>query len=75
MSHLVQIYIEAYLKNQTAVGIVSFQSYATVLAPMTVIDSPAVRGSLASKVPTTADGGTRIMAGLEKCQGVRIIDV
>ena len=72
MSHLVQIYIEAYLKEQTAVGIVSFQSYATVLAPMTVIASSAERGSLASKVPTIADGGTSIIAGLEQCQGVRI---
>ena len=75
MSLLVQIYIETYLRDNTAVGIVSFEDVATVLAPMTVITSPAVRGSLASKVPTTADGGTRIMAGLENCQGVRIIDV
>ena len=74
MSRLVQIYIEAYLKDQTAVGIVSFQDYATVHAPMTVITSSSVRASLASKVPSTADGGTSIIAGLHKCQEVRIIN-
>ena len=74
MSRQVQIYIEAYLKDQTAVGIVSFQDYATVHAPMTVITSSSVRASLASKVPTIADGGTSIIAGLQKCQEVRIIN-
>ena len=74
MSRLVQIYIEAYLRDNTAVGIVSFEDEATVLAQMTVITSPAVRGSLASKVPTTADGGTSIVAGLQKCQEVNIIN-
>ena len=74
MSRQVQIYIETYLRDNTAVGIVSFRDVATVHAPMTVITSSAVRESLASAVPTTADGGTSIVAGLEKCQEVRIIN-
>ena len=73
MSLLVQIYIETYLRNDTAVGIVSFKNAATVHAPMTVITSPAVKSSLASKVPTSASGGTSIMAGLQQCQKVKII--
>ena len=74
MSRLVQIYIEAYLRDNTAVGIVSFNYVATIHAPMTVITSPAIRRNLASKVPSTADGGRSIVAGLEKCQKVRIIN-
>ena len=73
MSQLVQIYIEAYLKDQTAVGIVEFRHYVTVLAPITVITSTDVRRSLSSKVPASASGGTDITAGLRQCQGVRNI--
>ena len=66
-----KIYIEAYLQNQTAVGIVSSQSNATILAPMTVITTTAVRRNLTSCVPTTGGGGSNITAGLQQCQEVR----
>ena len=70
-SQLVKTYIEAYLQNQTTVGIVSSQSNGTVLAPMTVITSPVVRRNLSSCVPTVGGGGSNITAGLQQCQKVR----
>ena len=65
-SQLVKIYIEAYLQNQTTVGIVSSQSNGTVHAPMTIITTPDVRRNLTSCVPITGGGGSNI-----KCQEVR----
>ena len=75
MSQLVQINIEVYLQDQTAVGIVSFEDVATVLTPATVITSFDERRNLASKVPTFANGGTNIIAVLQKCHWVTIINV
>ena len=70
MSQAIKIYIEAYARDNTALGIVSFSRYATVLANMTEITSPAVRASLSAAVPTYASGGTNIGAGLAACQTV-----
>ena len=73
MSQSVKIYIEAFLRNQTAVGIVSFNSTATLHAPMTALTNSTVRKKLSTKVPASSSGGTSISAGLNKCHKVRII--
>ena len=70
MSQSIKIYIGAYARNNTALGIVAFSNYASVLAQMTEITSSAVRSSLSAAVPTKANGGTNIGAGLETCQTV-----
>ena len=72
MSESVQSYILNYLRDGTAVGIVSFNTAATTNAPMTELTGSAVRSDLASKVPTVADGGTGIAHGLQRCQSVNI---
>ena len=71
MAESVHSYIANYLRNGTAVGIVSFSSSSRERAPMTVITSSAVRDDLVSKVPTSASGSTAIGEGLETCQTVR----
>ena len=73
MSASVRSYIMNHLRNETAVGIVSFESDARELAPMTVITSPAVRNDLESKVPNRTYGLTAIGEGLQTCQTVRNI--
>ena len=73
MSQSVKIYIEAFLRNKTAVGIVSFNSAATLHAPMTVLTNSAARKRLSAKVPASSSGGTSISAGLNECHKVRII--
>ena len=73
MSASVQSYIANYLRDGTAVGIVSFENNPKVLATMTDITSSAVRGDLVSRVPDRAYGGTGIGRGLQTCQTVRII--
>ena len=71
MSEVVQSYILNYLRDGTAVGIVSFDGTANLLSGMLGLTSPYIRQSLASRVPTTANGGTGIGAGLQLCQQVR----
>jgi len=67
MSDAVATYIHEYLRNGTAVGIVTFNSAATTLASMTVITNDQVRSNLASVLPQTASGGTSITSGLNTC--------
>ena len=67
MEIAVKKYIKYYLNPGSLVGIVSFSTSATQLAPMTEITSDSVRESLASLVPSTASGGTSIGSGLSEC--------
>lgn len=73
MASAVKSYITNYLRNNTAVGIVSFSSKGTKLAPMTLITGSEVRDYLNKKVPTTAGGYTAIGAGLQLCQTVSLL--
>ena len=70
MAEAVKSYILNYLRDGTAVGIVSFNAGSQLLANMTDITSTAVRDELASKVPTTTALKTAIADGLQTCQQV-----
>ena len=70
MSQTVQSLILNYLRNGTAVGIVAFNDDPYVLSPMTDLDSPDIRTTVASRVPGIADGNTGIGGGLRECQKV-----
>jgi len=67
ISEIVAIYIQEYLRNGTAAGIVSFNYVAKTLAGMTVVTNEKVRTDLASVLPQTASGGTSITSGLNTC--------
>ncbi|XP_067930951.1 calcium-activated chloride channel regulator 1-like [Watersipora subatra] len=70
MSEAVQLYILSFLRNGSAVGIVSFASYDSLHADMTEITSRSVRERLMSNVPTQAGGGTNIADGLNQCKKI-----
>ncbi|XP_067929460.1 calcium-activated chloride channel regulator 4A-like [Watersipora subatra] len=70
MANTVSVYIMTYLRNATAVGIVSFSDNAYLHADMTEISSTAVRSYLTSSVPRRTVGGTNIGAGLKECQRI-----
>ncbi|XP_067930955.1 calcium-activated chloride channel regulator 4A-like [Watersipora subatra] len=70
MSKGVQTYILSYLRNGTAIGIVTFSSSATVHSNMTEITSDFVRERLAAVVPTVANGVTNIEAGIGQCLAI-----
>ncbi|XP_067930954.1 calcium-activated chloride channel regulator 1-like [Watersipora subatra] len=70
MSEAVQLYILSYLRNGTAVGIVSFSTFAYVEAYMTEITSDAVRENLRAAVPTEVKSSTNIERGLDECQQI-----
>ena len=70
MAEAVKSYILNYLRDGTAVGIVSFNAGSQLLANMTDITSTTVRDELASKVPTTTALKTAIADGLQTCQQV-----
>ena len=70
MSQTVQSLILNHFRNGTAVGIVAFNNNPYVLSPMTDLDSPDIRTTIASRVPGVAAGGTGIGGGLQECQKV-----
>ncbi|XP_067930947.1 calcium-activated chloride channel regulator 1-like [Watersipora subatra] len=70
MADSASVYILTYLRNGTAVGIVSFESSADLLADMKEISSSADRSFLISALPRSASGGTNIEAGLNECQRI-----
>ncbi|XP_067929388.1 calcium-activated chloride channel regulator 1-like isoform X2 [Watersipora subatra] len=70
MADSASVYISAYLKEGTAVGIVSFQSSAYLHADMREITSSADRSDLISALPRSAGGGTNIEVGLNECQRI-----
>ncbi|XP_067930458.1 calcium-activated chloride channel regulator 4-like [Watersipora subatra] len=70
MSEAVQLYIMSYLRDGTAVGIVSFSDFAFLHADMTEVTSDEVKESLRASVPTQTIGGTNIAAGIYECQRI-----
>jgi len=70
LASAVTSYILYHLRNNTAVGIVSFSSTATVNAPMTLLSSDQARKDLIAFIPTVAFGTTGIGNGLLKCSEV-----
>ena len=70
MSEVVQSYILNYLRDGTAVGIVSFDDAPYLHSGMLALTGSHIRKALASRVPTTTGGGTGIGAGLQLCQQV-----
>ncbi|XP_067930953.1 calcium-activated chloride channel regulator 1-like [Watersipora subatra] len=70
MSQAVKLYLMTYIRDGSAVGIVSFNDTAMIDANMTLITSQSEREGLISKVPTRADGDTNIAAGISTCQKI-----
>lgn len=70
MASSMKLYIQTYLRNGTALGIVTFASSATTKLAMTSLSSSSARSAAVSRVPTIAKGGTGIGGGLQKCQTV-----
>ena len=60
------IVINSVVEAGSYLGLVQFQSSATVLAELTEVTSVYVRENLTSLVPTAASGGTEIFNGLSK---------
>ncbi|XP_067930957.1 calcium-activated chloride channel regulator 4-like [Watersipora subatra] len=70
MSEAVQLYIMSFLKDGTAVGIVSFSDFAYLHADMTEVTSNEVKEILRAAVPTQTISGTNIAAGIYECQRI-----
>ncbi|XP_015725905.1 calcium-activated chloride channel regulator 1-like [Coturnix japonica] len=65
------VFLRQIIETGSRVGIVTFESTASVKSPLVQITSDATRQKLAQYLPTTANGGTSICAGIEK--GLQII--
>jgi len=63
--------LKQIIEDQSYAGIVIFQSTASVLKPLTLIDNLETREKLADSLPTNAGGGTNICKGLYK--GLEVI--
>ena len=72
MADSASVYISTYLREGTAVGIVSFSNSAYLHADMREITSSADRSVLVSALPRSAAGGTNIEVGLKECQRVKV---
>ncbi|XP_067929384.1 calcium-activated chloride channel regulator 1-like isoform X2 [Watersipora subatra] len=70
MTDSASVYILTYLREGTAVGIVSFESSAHLHADMREITSSADRSYLISALPRSAGGGTNIEIGLNECRRI-----
>ncbi|XP_067930967.1 calcium-activated chloride channel regulator 4A-like [Watersipora subatra] len=70
MTEAVQLYIMSFLREGTAVGIVSFSYSAHLRADMAEVTSDEVKESLRAAVPTQTSGGTNIAAGIYECQRI-----
>ncbi|XP_065597277.1 calcium-activated chloride channel regulator 1-like [Cyrtonyx montezumae] len=66
-----EVFILQIIELGSWVGIVTFESSATVRSLLVQITSASRRQSLVQYLPTTASGGTNICAGIEK--GLQII--
>lgn len=71
----VRNYITDSVQNGFSVGIVAFTDYARTLADIQMITGQEVRSALLAAVPSSADGGTSIGAGLLECQQVSFITI
>ena len=70
LSQTVSAFISQYVPEGGAVGIVQFDSSASVLAKITEIITDQDRQNLLDAVPINADGGTNIGSGLSTCHMV-----
>nr|XP_006005605.2 PREDICTED: calcium-activated chloride channel regulator 4 [Latimeria chalumnae] len=61
-----ELFLLQIIEMGSYVGIVQFQSVATVNVELTQIDSTETRYDLAKKLPLKANGGTNICSGVEK---------
>ena len=59
-------FIDEFIADGSAVGIVEFDSSAYIRSHMVVIRNDNDRQSLKNTLPTTPDGGTAIGAGILK---------
>ncbi|XP_062308217.1 calcium-activated chloride channel regulator 3A-1-like [Osmerus eperlanus] len=60
------LFLKQIIEDQSYAGIVTFQSIASVLQPLTLIDHLETRENLADSLPTNPGGGTEICVGLFK---------
>ncbi|XP_067086441.1 calcium-activated chloride channel regulator 3A-1-like [Osmerus mordax] len=60
------LFLKQIIEDQSYAGIVTFNSTASVLQPLTLIDNLETREKLADSLPTNAGGGTNICEGLYK---------
>ena len=58
------LFLDDFLSEGNAVGIVEFNSSPTILNPMKVIKGPDDRNSLKETLPKSAGGGTGIGGGV-----------
>ncbi|XP_067931207.1 calcium-activated chloride channel regulator 1-like [Watersipora subatra] len=68
MGSAVANYLRNYLETGSVVGIVQFNTAATVAKGMTVIVNDTTRDELVNAVPTVAGGGTSIGSGMVGCK-------
>ncbi|XP_072918715.1 calcium-activated chloride channel regulator 1-like isoform X2 [Hemitrygon akajei] len=61
----VEIFLLQVIEEGSQVGIVTFNDEANIKAQLKKIDSPSVRRDLVLLLPTSADGGTNICAGVQ----------
>uniref|UniRef100_A0A670YA91 Chloride channel accessory 1 n=1 Tax=Pseudonaja textilis TaxID=8673 RepID=A0A670YA91_PSETE len=61
-----EVFLLQIIETGSWVGIVTFQSFATVPSGLQQIVSDNIRQNLVNVLPTTAGGGTNICAGLRK---------
>ncbi|XP_043556014.1 calcium-activated chloride channel regulator 1-like [Chiloscyllium plagiosum] len=60
-----EIFLLQIIEAKSQVGIVTFNSAATIQSHLKVIDNEGVRNQLVQLLPTTANGGTNICAGIQ----------
>ncbi|XP_043556054.1 calcium-activated chloride channel regulator 3A-1-like isoform X1 [Chiloscyllium plagiosum] len=60
-----EIFLLQIIEAKSQVGIVTFNSAATIQSHLKVIDNEGVRNQLVQLLPTTANGGTNICAGVQ----------
>ncbi|KAM4722891.1 calcium-activated chloride channel regulator 1-like [Rhinophrynus dorsalis] len=65
-----EVFLIQIIEYGSHVGIVSFASSASVVSPLKQIYSDEVRNMLKNLIPTTANGGTNICAGVQ--EGIKV---
>ncbi|XP_041913913.1 calcium-activated chloride channel regulator 1-like [Alosa sapidissima] len=60
------LFLREIIEDTAIVGIVKFQSIASIQKSLTLIDSEQTRETLVKALPTTASGGTQICQGINK---------
>ncbi|XP_066124837.1 calcium-activated chloride channel regulator 4 [Saccopteryx bilineata] len=65
MNQAATLFLQQIVENETWVGMVHFDSTASIKSDLVQIISPNERNQLLNSLPTVADGGTSICAGIE----------